>query len=100
MAIAVCLFAWANLVLPTDISANAATAEGVANQIEGKMEQGVGTAKRNLGKVTGQTEGALEQAKGQVKEGIGTAENKLDDAQDNVEDTSESLIDSVKDFFD
>lgn len=96
-AIAIMIFAWANLCLNLD--AYAATAEGIGNKIEGKVEKDIGTVERNFGKVTGQTEGALKQAKGKAKQDIGTTQNKLDEAGNKVENTSESLIDSVKDFF-
>ena len=100
LAIALTFFAWANLIFQVNVNANAATVEGVKDQVEGKVKQDIGTVQRNLGKATGQTEGALKQAKGKVKQDIGTTKNKLDNAGDKVEDTSESLIDSVKDFFD
>ena len=107
--IAFSIFAWANPFLYDNTNANAATiqdlhlavtVEGISDQVEGKVEKDIGTVQRNVGKVTGQTEGALKQAKGKAKQDIGTVENKLDNAKDQVEDTSENLIDSVKNFFD
>ena len=108
ITIAFAVLAWANLFLNFNINANAATiqdlnlavtAEGISDQIEGKAQEDIGTVQRNLGKVTGQTEGAIKQAKGKAKQDIGTVKNKLDNAADNVEDTSEGLIDTVKDLF-
>ncbi len=79
----------------------AATASGVADQVEGNMQKGMGTAKRRASSdIDNKAEGALNEAKGNVKQGIGTSKNKLDDAKDTVGDKSESFIDSVKDFFD
>lgn len=110
-ALVLSAFVWLNPFTATfNNTANAETIDqlpfvivatsGITDQVEGSVQEGVGTVKRNVGKVTGQTEGALDQAKGDVKQGVGTVKNKLDDAQDNVEDKSESFIDSVKDFFD
>ncbi len=102
VAIAVMIFAWSNLFI--NINANAATLEGVGNQVKGEVQKGIGTAQRNTGDLTddsvGELKGAAKQAKGEVRQNVGTAQNKLDDAKDAVEDKSESLIDSVKDFFD
>jgi len=98
-AIAIMLFAWANLFFDTNISANAATMEGFSNQIEGKVQKDIGTVQRNLGDASGQAKGAVKQVKGKVKQDIGTTQNKLDDAKNTVEDQSENLVDSVKDFF-
>lgn len=103
-AIALMIFAWANLLVNVNIDAHAATMQGVGNQVEGKVDKGVGTVKRAAGDATDnystEIKGAAQQVRGDVKQGLGTAENKLDDAKNTAEDTSESLIDSVKDFFD
>ena len=100
-AIAIMVFAWTNLWFNLD--ANAATLEGVGNQIEGKVQKDIGTKRRAVGDIidnpSEEAKGAFTQAKGKVKQDIGTAQNKLDDAKNSVEDTSESLIDSVKGFF-
>lgn len=94
---------------------------GIADKVEGKAEENIGTAQRNLGKVTGQTEGmlkqaegkvqqktgevtgqaegALKQARGKAKQNIGEAKNKLDNAGSDLEDASDSFLDSIKDFF-
>ena len=79
----------------------ATTASGVADQVEGNMQEGMGTVKRRASSdIDNKAEGALNEAKGNVKQGIGTTKNKLDDAKDTVGDKSESFVDSVKDFFD
>ncbi|MBE9167661.1 CsbD family protein [Pleurocapsales cyanobacterium LEGE 06147] len=94
---------------------------GIADKVEGKVEENVGKAQRNLGKVTGQTEGVLKQAEGKVqqkagevtgqaegtlkqargqgKQNIGEAKSRLDSAGSDLEDASDSLVDSIKDFF-
>ena len=103
-AIALMLFAWGNLFLNINISANAATLDGISNQVEGKVQKDIGTVKRATSDLTGdyvgEVKGAAQQAKGKAKQDIGTTQNKLDDAKDAVENKSENLIDSVKDFFD
>lgn len=103
-AIALVIFAWANLFFHVNINANAATLEGVGNQIEGKVQKDIGTKRRAVGDMldnpSEEAKGAFTQAKGKAKQEIGTTKNKLDDAQDTLEDKSENLIDSVKDFFD
>ena len=100
VAIAVMILAWSNIFI--NINANAATLEGVGNQIEGKVQKDIGTKERAVGDLTDdfslEAKGAMQQAKGEAKQGIGTAKNKLDDAKDTVENKSENLIDSVKDF--
>ena len=103
-AIAVMIFAWANLFININIDANAATLEGVGNQIEGKVQKDIGTKGRAVGDILDdpsiEAKSAVQQAKGEVKQDIGGAKNKLGDAKDTVEDKSENIIDSVKDFFD
>ncbi|MEM8723189.1 MAG: CsbD family protein [Cyanobacteria bacterium P01_G01_bin.39] len=102
-AIAVTIFAWANIFWSADINANAATLEGLGNQLEGKVQQDIGTKRRGVGDLvdnpTEEAKGALMQAQGKAKQDIGTTQNKLDDAKDTVENQSENLIDSVKDIF-
>jgi uncharacterized protein YjbJ (UPF0337 family) len=96
-------FAWGNIFFHTDLNAYAATAEGINNQIQGKVEKDFGNARRNIGDLTDdnseEIKGGLQQAKGKVTQGVGAAKNKLDDTKNKAEDKSKSLIDSVKDFF-
>ena len=103
-AIAIMIFAWANLLININIDANAATVEGVSNQVKGEVQKGIGGLERATGDLkddyVGEAKGAARQAKGEIQKDIGTAQNKLDDTKNKVEDKSESLIDSVKDFFD
>lgn len=101
--IALMICAWANLFFQVNMSANAATMEGITNQAEGKVQKDIGAIKRATGDITGsydkEAKGADLQAKGKVKQNIGTTKNKLDDAKNKVEEKSESLIDSVKELF-
>ncbi|MGF1479329.1 MAG: CsbD family protein [Cyanophyceae cyanobacterium] len=75
-------------------------ASGTGEQVEGGIDEAVGTVKRNVGQVSGQTEGAAQQAKGKLKQGIGNAKEEAGAATAELENKSEGLVDSVKDFFD
>lgn len=96
------IFAWTNLFI--NLEANAATLEGIGNQIEGKVEKDIGTKRRAVGDIidnpTEEAKGALTQAKGKAKQDFGTAQNKLDDAKDSLEDKTDSMLDSVRDLLD
>ena len=109
------VFVWSNsLIFTGNTIANAQTIKvpfvvavsgsGIADQAEGKLEKAAGAVQRKAGEITGDTsaqaEGIIKQTKGEAKLNFGSAENKLDDAKDTVEKKSESIIDSVKDFFD
>ena len=100
---AIVIFAWANILFLADTCANAATMDGVTDQIEGKVQSGFGSAERAKGDLLDngkmEAKGSMNELKGDAKQGLGSAKNKLDDAKDTVEDKSESLIDSVKDIF-
>lgn len=103
MMIALVAFAWANIFFHSDLNAYAATGEGIGNQIQGKVDQGIGSFKRNLGDLTDdksvEIKGGLQQTKGKATQALGTSENKLDEAKNAAQNKSESLIDSVKEFF-
>ncbi len=103
ITIALVICAWSNLFLSINIDANAATLDGISDQVEGKVQQDIGTKRRAIGDIfdnpSEEAKGALTQAKGKAKQDIGTTKNKLNDAQDTVEDASEGFVDSVKDFF-
>ena len=104
IAIAMMIFAWTNLFINVNISANAATLEGIGNQIEGKAQKDIGTKGRAVGDILDdpsiEAKSAVQQAKGEVKQDLGATQNKLNDAKNTVEDKSENIIDSVKDLFD
>jgi uncharacterized protein YjbJ (UPF0337 family) len=102
------VFAWAKPFTLENNTANAdtlhslsflVTAEGITDKIQGKAEEDIGTVQKNVGKVTGQAEGTLKQIQGKAKQDIGETKNRLDNAGDDLEDASESFVDSIKDFF-
>ena len=113
--IALSVFVWSNSTFIGNATANAQTIKdvplvvaisgaGIADQAEGTFDKAAGAVQRKAGEITGDTsaqfEGAIKQTKGEAKLNLGGVENKLDDAKDTVEEKSESIIDSVKDFFD
>lgn len=114
--VALSVFVWSNsTIFSGNTAANAQTIKdlpfvvavsgsGIADQAEGTLEKAAGAVQRKAGEITGDTsaqaEGIIKQTKGDAKLNLGSAENKLDDAKDAVEEKSESIIDSVKDFFD
>ena len=114
--VALSVFAWSNSAIFTgNTTANAETIKdlplvlavsgsGIADQAEGTFDKAAGAVQRKAGEITddtsAQAEGIIKQTKGDAKINLGGAENKLDDAKDTVEQKSESIIDSVKDFFD
>ncbi len=87
---------------------------GTSDAIEGAVDSSVGKAKRGIGQVKGELddsldsqlgsaadrlEGATDQAKGKAKRDVGQLKAKASDAGDDVEDSAESIVDAVKDFF-
>jgi uncharacterized protein YjbJ (UPF0337 family) len=100
---ALMVLAWANIFFDIDLNAHAATVEGMGNQTQGKVEQDLGNARYTIEDLTddksGEIKGGMQQAKGKVMQDMGTGKNKLDDAKNQAENKSETLIDSVKDFF-
>ncbi|MFN6570209.1 CsbD family protein [Dendronalium sp. ChiSLP03b] len=72
---------------------------GTSDKVEGKAKQALGSAQRNLGKVTGQAEGTAKQAEGKAKEDIGTTKNVVKETYNNVEKSTEKAIDNVKSLF-
>lgn len=69
---------------------------GSADQADGKVEQAVGSAQRNLGKMTGQAEGAINEAKGKAKEDIGTTKNAIEDVANKAKNKVERDIRTTK----
>lgn len=111
-AIVLSIFMWSGFINLDNSVASAETIDdlpfivatsGIKDQVEGKIDEGIGTVKRATGDMTdnttGEIKGAMQQGKGNTKQTLGSAKNKLDDAGDTVENKSENLIDSVKDFF-
>lgn len=73
--------------------------EGTGDKIQGKVEEGVGTAKKNIGKVTGQAEGAAQQAKGKAQQNMGETKSRMNRAGNDLERSSDNFVDAVKHFF-
>ncbi|MEO0456355.1 MAG: CsbD family protein [Cyanobacteria bacterium P01_A01_bin.114] len=73
--------------------------EGTSDMIQGKAQKDLGTVKRNVGEVTGQVEGAAEQVKGRAQQDLGRTKGAIEDAGDDVEEATDSFVDSVKDLF-
>ncbi len=112
-AIALSIFIWSGSAIVSNSIAHAdsihnvssvVAVSGIKEGVEGAVDKGVGSVKRATGDMRDdpvqETKGAIQQAKGDAKMNVGDAKNKLDDAKDTVEQKSESIIDSVKDFFD
>ncbi len=76
---------------------------GTAEQIKGNAEEVQGRMQRQAGRVTNdmdsRVEGAAKQAQGRVTKDIGRTQSAAEDAANRVEDASDNLVDSVKDFF-
>ncbi|BAZ39190.1 hypothetical protein NIES4101_51420 [Calothrix sp. NIES-4101] len=70
--------------------------KGTADEASGKVEQAVGSAQRNLGKMTGQAEGAINEAKGKVREDIGTTKNAIEDVTNRAKNKVERDIRTTK----
>lgn len=100
---ALVVFAWANIFFDIDLNAHAATVEGMGNQTQGKVEKDLGNARYTIENSTedksGEIKGGLQQAESKVTQDMDTDKSKLDYANNKAENNSESLIDSVKDFF-
>lgn len=77
--------------------------EGSHESVEGKVQETLGGAKRRIGNITGDTDtevrGAGDEIKGRTQYNTGKAKSTLEDAQENVEEGAQGIIDNVKDFF-
>ena len=73
---------------------------GTANQIKGRAKEDLGRVQRQVDKATSQVEGATKQFQGKVQKDIGRTQSAAENAAEQLEDTSEGLIDSIKNFFD
>lgn len=77
--------------------------EGSHESVEGKIDETLGSVKRRVGDMTDDSEmearGVGDQLKGQAKYGKGQAESAFEDAREQVEDTTQGIIDNVKDVF-
>ena len=73
---------------------------GTSDKIQGKVQQDIGTVKRNVGEVTGQVDGATDQLKGKVNRDIGRTQDAIEDAAESADDAAAGFIESIKDVFD
>ena len=76
---------------------------GTADRIEGAARQAKGKVQRNFGDTTddlgNRVEGAGSELKGKVQRDVGRAKSGASDMGDDLEDAADSVVDSVKDFF-
>ncbi len=106
-------------VMPANASILQPTiAIGLKHQVEGAVEQGAGKVQQQVGQTTAQAEGLAREAKGKAKRDIGRVEsaaeslgnsaedmakdsrNSLNDIGDKVDETTNGIAESIKDFFD
>lgn len=73
--------------------------EGGAKQLEGKVKQDIGSTQRNLDKASRRVESTARQAQGQVNRQADEIKDAIKDARSNVDETSNTVVDAVKDFF-
>ncbi|MGC1309213.1 MAG: hypothetical protein WA885_18480 [Phormidesmis sp.] len=80
---------------------------GTSDQVSGTVDSTVGKAKRAVGgmddgldSATKRLDGATDQVQGKVKRDVGRAKSKASEVGDDLEDTSEGIVESIKDFFD
>lgn len=82
--------------------------EGTSDKIEGAVDGAVGTLKRkasdvgdlNVDKAARKLDGAADEAKGKVKRDVGRAKAAAAEANDDLEEASEGIVESIKEFFD
>jgi uncharacterized protein YjbJ (UPF0337 family) len=85
--------------------ATSLNSSGMADQVEGTVDQVKGKAKRDIGKLQGQVdsvlnqaEGAADQVKGKAKQDIGKTKNAAKKADAQARDTTNNLLDAAKDL--
>ncbi|TVQ15021.1 MAG: CsbD family protein [Leptolyngbya sp. DLM2.Bin27] len=72
---------------------------GTANQLEGRAQEELGKAQRQINQVTGGTEGIGNQVQGQVQKTVGRTQGAVEDAAESAQESAGGIVDSVKDFF-
>ncbi|MGB3309091.1 MAG: hypothetical protein WBG32_18850 [Nodosilinea sp.] len=75
------------------------TGAGTANQLEGRAQEEIGKAQRQIDRTVGGTDGMGNQLKGRAQREAGRAQEAVEDAADAAEDAGEGFVDSVKSFF-
>lgn len=82
---------------------------GTSDQLEGAVDSVVGKAKRGVGRIGDEingdgtldrVEGATDQLKGKIKRDVGRAKSAAADAGEDIEDSANGIVDSIKDLFD
>lgn len=77
---------------------------GASNRLEGRVQEGVGSAKRAVGDFTDDAEteasGMADQVKGKAKRNLGRTQSAADDAAQQAKETGGGLINSIRNFFD
>lgn len=82
--------------------------EGTSDRLEGAVDGAVGTVKRSASEIgdldvdqaARKLDGAADELKGKVKRDVGRAKAAAADAGEELEDTSEGIVESIKEFFD
>lgn len=82
---------------------NRVAGSGTADRLEGAARETKGKVKRNLGDAADDLgtslDGASSELKGKVQRDVGKAKSKASNVGDDLEDAADSVVDSVKDFF-
>lgn len=81
--------------------------EGTSDRLGGAVDGAVGTVKRKASEVgdldadkaARKLDGATDELKGKVKRDVGRAKSAASDAGDDLENASEGIVDSIKEFF-
>ena len=82
--------------------------EGTSDQLEGAVDGAIGSVKRSVSEVgdldvdqaARKLDGATDELKGKVKRDIGRAKAATSEVGDDIEDASEGIVESIKEFFD
>lgn len=82
--------------------------EGTSDRLEGAVDGAVGTLKRaasdvgdlDADKAARKLDGATDELKGKVKRDVGRAKAAAADVGEDIEDSSEGIVESIKEFFD
>lgn len=82
---------------------------GTSDELEGAVDSAVGKTKRGIGQAkdsldidsaTDKLDGATDELQGKLKRDVGRAKGAADDLGDDLEESTNGIIDSIKDLFD
>lgn len=82
---------------------------GTSDQLEGAVDGAVGSVKRQINKagevlnttdVTDRVDAATDELSGKVKRDVGRAKAAASDMGDEIEQSADSVVDSIREFFD